>query len=109
MMRPLAKLLSVVLLMAWIPQALATDVRGLVEATGYRSAIYPVADALVEFYRTRNPQRQPLASTYTRQNGMFYVKDVEQGIYFVRVNQSHWFRVRVENAHRQDLPRMRLP
>jgi hypothetical protein len=99
--------LVAVLLLASAEISHATDIRGQVTArykvTGHQAPLY---DARVDLY-VKDGDKWKLVSTWiTGENGMYYMKNIQPGKYFLQINRRWNYQITVLPKRRQDIPRI---
>jgi len=87
----------------------ATDLRGKVEGThSYTSRAFPARGVSVVLYQKRSGQWQRLHRTVTGPDGMYYLRNVAPGEYWLRVDRRHDYRINVRPQGVQDIQPIQL-
>jgi hypothetical protein len=87
----------------------ATDIRGQViaqYATGYRAPLY---GARVDLYLWNGSQWVLLYTWITGGDGMYYMKDLLPGNYYIQINYQWNYQIQVFQQPYQDIPQFIVP
>lgn len=87
----------------------ATDLRGMVTGThSYATRAFPARGVSVVLYQQRSGQWRRLHRTVTGPDGMYYLRNVAPGEYWLRVDRRHNYRITVRRQALQDIQPIRL-
>ena len=99
---------ALTLIIGWfLPEkAIATDLRGRVDGQhAYsRSGGFPLRDARIDLFEWRGNKWVSVQRTYTGGDGMFYLRNIRPGSYYLQINGWLNVSVNVQPVQMQDLP-----
>ena len=96
----------ILILVIYSPQeALATDIRGRIDGQhAYSPYPFPVSGARIDLLRWTGGNWVPLYTTFSGPDGMYYIRNIPPGAFYLQVNGMNHYSVTVFDMPLQDIP-----
>jgi len=82
----------------------ATDLRGRINGQSmYSSGVFPVTEARVDLFALVNGMWRVVYTAFTGPDGMYYMRNIQPGKYYIQVNGSRNYPLTVYPGEYQDI------